>query len=85
MLLQKQTRRSLLDIGKLATYLFNYNGKVAYFVLVDPQCSETWHVGKLDMSAVVVAIQDESTQLVQFPQKSWAPLMAELRQNVIRG
>lgn len=31
------------------------------------------------MSAVVVAIQDESAQLVQLPQKSWAPLMTELR------
>lgn len=49
------------------------------------------------MSAVVVAIQDESAQLVQLPQKSWAPLTAELRaiaygggkhgirQNVMRG
>lgn len=70
---------SLLDIGELAAYLVNYDGKVAYFVLVDPQCSETWHVGEFDMSAVVVAIQDESAQLVQLHQKSWAPLMAELR------
>lgn len=89
-------KQSLLDIGEFAAYLLDYDGKVAYFVLVDPQCGETWYVGEFDMCAVVVAIQDESAQLIQLPQKSWAPLMAELRaiayekmhdtrQNVMRG
>lgn len=72
-------KHSLPDIGELATYFLNYDRKVAYFVLVYPQCGETWHVGEFDMSPVVVAIQDESAQLVQLPQKSWAPLMPELR------
>lgn len=49
---------SLLDIGELAANLLDYDRKVAYFVLVHPQCGETWHVGEFDMSAVVVAIQD---------------------------
>lgn len=51
---------SLLDIGELAAYLLDYDGKVAYSVLVDPQHGETWHIREFDMSAVVVAIQDES-------------------------
>lgn len=72
-------KQSLLDIGELANYFLDYDRKVAYFVLVDPQCCETWHVGEFNMTSVVVAIQDESAQLVQLPQKSWAPLMLELR------
>lgn len=45
-------------------------GRVADFVLVDPQDDEAGHVGECIMFAVVVADQDECAELLQTAQKS---------------
>lgn len=63
-----------LDVGKLAADLLHEDGQVADLVLVDPHGGDAWHVGELDVGRIDVAVQDQSAELLQFTQESWALL-----------
>lgn len=66
-----------LDVGELSPDLLHKNRQVVDLVLVDAHCGDTRHVGKLDMRRVVVAVQDQSAELLQAAQQSRVPIRTE--------
>lgn len=70
-------RKSSLDVGELSPDLLHKHRQVVDLVLVDAHCGDAWHVGELDMRRVVVAVQDQSAELLQAAQQSRVPIRTE--------
>lgn len=66
-----------LYVGELSSDFFHKHRQIVDLVLVDAHRGDARHVGELDVGCVVVAVQDQSAELLQLTQQSRVPIRTE--------
>lgn len=66
-----------LYVGELSPDFFHKHRQVVDLVLVDTHGGDAQHVGELDVRRVVVAVQDQSAELLQLIQQSRVPIKTQ--------